>query len=80
MFINMRHFQTVVTALNSMKKSMAEEDAVSCLVLGTENQNVYVLEPDAFTILSAVCHLLLKSYLNHCCVCVSRYGIILYLL
>lgn len=37
-----------------MKKSMAEEDAVSCLVLGTENQNVYVLEPDAFTILSAV--------------------------
>lgn len=47
-------FQTVVTTLNSMKKSMAEEDAVSCLVLGTENQNVYVLEPDAFTILSAV--------------------------
>ncbi|KFM79265.1 Bardet-Biedl syndrome 1 protein, partial [Stegodyphus mimosarum] len=46
--------QTVVTSLNSMKKSMAEEDAVSCLVLGTENQNVYVLEPDAFTILSAM--------------------------
>ncbi|GFS80161.1 bardet-Biedl syndrome 1 protein [Nephila pilipes] len=46
--------QTVVTALSAMKKSMAEEDAVSCLVLGTENQNVYVLEPDAFTILSAM--------------------------
>lgn len=51
----LRLFQTVVTALSAMKKSMAEEDAVSCLVLGTENQNVYVLEPDAFTILSAVC-------------------------
>ncbi|GIY18457.1 bardet-Biedl syndrome 1 protein [Caerostris darwini] len=46
--------QTVVTSLSAMKKSMAEEDAVSCLVLGTENQNVYVLEPDAFTILSAM--------------------------
>lgn len=46
--------QTVVTALNSMKKSMAEEDAVSCLVLGTESRNVYVLEPDAFTILAAM--------------------------
>lgn len=33
---------------------MAEEDAVSCLVLGTEDQNIYVLEPDAFTILAAV--------------------------
>ncbi|XP_064489592.1 Bardet-Biedl syndrome 1 protein-like [Ornithodoros turicata] len=46
--------QTVVTTLSTLKKSMSEEDALSCLVLGTENMNIYVLEPDAFTILAAM--------------------------
>ncbi|KAM7299459.1 Bardet-Biedl syndrome 1 protein [Ixodes scapularis] len=46
--------QTVVTALSTLKKSMAEEDSPSCLLLATEDGRVYVLEPDAFTILAAV--------------------------
>ena len=37
-----------------MKKSMAEEDAISCLVLGTESKSIYVLDPEAFTVLTTV--------------------------
>lgn len=33
---------------------MADDDAVSCLVIGTESQDVYILDPEAFTILSKV--------------------------
>ncbi|UYV74619.1 BBS1 [Cordylochernes scorpioides] len=46
--------QTVITCLTTMKKSLAEETALSCLVLGTESRQVYVLEPNAFTILSVM--------------------------
>ncbi|XP_013780434.1 Bardet-Biedl syndrome 1 protein homolog, partial [Limulus polyphemus] len=56
--------QTVVTCLSTMKKSMAEDDAVSCLVLGTENKDVYVLEPDAFTILAAMTVPSVPAFLN----------------
>ena len=31
---------------------MADDDAVSCLVLGTESRSVYVLDPEAFTVLA----------------------------
>jgi len=44
--------QTVITCLQTLKKSMADEDAVSCLVLGTESRSVYVLDPEAFTVLA----------------------------
>ncbi|KAJ8265989.1 hypothetical protein GJAV_G00123850 [Gymnothorax javanicus] len=44
--------QTVITCVSTLKKNMAEEDAVSCLVIGTESKDVYVLDPEAFTILS----------------------------
>jgi Bardet-Biedl syndrome 1 protein len=44
--------QTVITCMNTMKKSMADDDAVSCLVIGTESKDVYVLDPEAFTVLS----------------------------
>lgn len=43
--------QTVITAMTTLKKSLADEDAISCLVLGTENQELLVLDPEAFTIL-----------------------------
>lgn len=33
---------------------MADEDAISCLVLGTEDKSVYVLDPEAFTVLTTV--------------------------
>ena len=46
--------QTVVTCISTIKKSHSEEDAISCLVVGTENCNVYVLDPEAFTILASV--------------------------
>ena len=47
-------FQTVITSLSTLKKSMSDEDAISCLVLGTEDKSVYVLDPEAFTVLATV--------------------------
>ncbi|KAK1788178.1 hypothetical protein P4O66_016643 [Electrophorus voltai] len=44
--------QTVITCIGTLKKNMVDEDAVSCLVVGTESQDVYILDPEAFTILS----------------------------
>ncbi|XP_024253539.1 Bardet-Biedl syndrome 1 protein isoform X1 [Oncorhynchus tshawytscha] len=44
--------QTVITCIGTLKKNMADEDAVSCLVIGTESKDVYILDPEAFTILS----------------------------
>ncbi|ELT99525.1 hypothetical protein CAPTEDRAFT_108485, partial [Capitella teleta] len=46
--------QTVITCLATMKKSMAEEDAISCLILGTESSHIYVLDPEAFTVLATM--------------------------
>ncbi|MBN3313992.1 BBS1 protein, partial [Atractosteus spatula] len=43
--------QTVITCIGTLKKNMADEDAVSCLVIGTESRDVLVLDPEAFTIL-----------------------------
>ncbi|XP_053416016.1 Bardet-Biedl syndrome 1 protein isoform X2 [Nycticebus coucang] len=44
--------QTVITAMTTMKKNLADEDAMSCLVLGTEDKELLVLDPEAFTILA----------------------------
>ncbi|XP_013878783.1 BBSome complex member BBS1 [Austrofundulus limnaeus] len=44
--------QTVITCIGTLKKSTADEDGVSCLVIGTEDCTVFVLDPEAFTILS----------------------------
>ena len=33
---------------------MSEDDAISCLILGTESRQIYVLDPEAFTILTTV--------------------------
>lgn len=46
--------QTVITTMTTLKKNLADEDAVSCLVLGTENKELLVLDPEAFTILAKV--------------------------
>ena len=43
--------QTVVTCIATLKKSHAEDSAISCLVLGTESSSVYILDPEAFTIM-----------------------------
>ena len=47
--------QTVITSLSTLKKSMSEDDSISCLVLGTEDKSIYVLDPEAFTVLATVC-------------------------
>ncbi|XP_056153450.1 Bardet-Biedl syndrome 1 protein [Lampris incognitus] len=44
--------QTVITCIGTLKKSTADEDGVSCLVIGTESNEIYILDPEAFTILS----------------------------
>ncbi|KAF7649826.1 hypothetical protein LDENG_00135430 [Lucifuga dentata] len=44
--------QTVITCISTLKKSTADEDGVSCLVIGTESCHVFVLDPEAFIILS----------------------------
>ena len=41
--------------MSTLKKSHVESDAVSCIVVGTENRDVYILDPVAFTILAKVC-------------------------
>ncbi|KAK0059786.1 Bardet-Biedl syndrome 1 protein [Biomphalaria pfeifferi] len=46
--------QTVITCLSTMKKSVPDDDAISCLVLGTENKSIYILDPEAFTVLATV--------------------------
>ena len=45
----------MVTCITTLKKTLAEEKAVSCLVVGTESGEVLVLDPEAFTILEKVC-------------------------
>ncbi|XP_015279385.1 PREDICTED: Bardet-Biedl syndrome 1 protein [Gekko japonicus] len=44
--------QTVITCMSTLKKNMADEDAISCLVLGTESNEILVLDPEAFTVLA----------------------------
>ncbi|XP_061564145.1 Bardet-Biedl syndrome 1 protein [Cololabis saira] len=44
--------QTVITCIGTLKKSTADEDGVSCLVIGTENGDVLILDPEAFIVLS----------------------------
>ena len=46
--------QTVITCLATLQKSTADEDAISCLVIGTETNMIYILDPEAFTILAQV--------------------------
>ncbi|XP_072312573.1 Bardet-Biedl syndrome 1 protein [Eucyclogobius newberryi] len=47
--------QTVITCMSTLKKSTADEDGVSCLVIGTESCELYVLDPEAFIILTKMC-------------------------
>jgi Bardet-Biedl syndrome 1 protein len=44
--------QDVITCLSTLKKCDANEDPVSCVVLGTEARDVMILDPEAFTVLS----------------------------
>ncbi|XP_062501221.1 Bardet-Biedl syndrome 1 protein-like [Corticium candelabrum] len=46
--------QTVITCINTLKKTHSEESAISCLVIGTEASHVFILDPQAFTILATM--------------------------
>ena len=46
--------QTIITCITTLKKSHDEPDAVSCIVAGTENKDIYILDPEAFTVLKKV--------------------------
>ncbi|PSN34157.1 hypothetical protein C0J52_10062 [Blattella germanica] len=46
--------ESVITSITTLKKSMAEVDSASCLVVGTESSDIYILDPEAFTILENV--------------------------
>ena len=43
--------QTVITCLDTLKKAYPEDDAISCVVIGTESRDLYILDPEAFTVL-----------------------------
>ncbi|XP_063712394.1 Bardet-Biedl syndrome 1 protein homolog [Symsagittifera roscoffensis] len=44
--------QNVVTCVTSMKKNQTEDDAISCIVLGTESQQLIILDTEAFKVLT----------------------------
>ncbi|XP_074595075.1 Bardet-Biedl syndrome 1 [Brevipalpus obovatus] len=44
----------MITCVATMKKTVEEENNLSCIVIGTENRDIFIIEPDAFTILSSV--------------------------
>ncbi|CAI9730782.1 Bardet-Biedl syndrome 1 protein homolog isoform X1 [Octopus vulgaris] len=46
--------QPVITCMNTLNKSSSDEDAVSCLVIGTENKTITILDPAAFTVLKTM--------------------------
>lgn len=40
--------------MGSVNKSVADEDAVSCLLLGTESRELYVVDTQVFALLTKV--------------------------
>ena len=52
--------------MTTLKKSHEEADAVSCIVVGTENKDIYVLDPEAFTVLKKVNFLVYSNITSAC--------------
>ncbi|XP_046391264.1 Bardet-Biedl syndrome 1 protein homolog isoform X2 [Ischnura elegans] len=46
--------QTVICCITTLKKAMRDDDSPSCLVIATENRHIYILDPEAFTILEDI--------------------------
>ncbi len=40
--------------MKKLNKNSADEDGLNCLVVGTEDQHIYIIESEAFTILATV--------------------------
>lgn len=45
---------TVITCIATIKKTVDEDNNLNCLIIGTENKDILIIEPDAFTILTSV--------------------------
>ncbi|XP_047132073.1 Bardet-Biedl syndrome 1 protein homolog isoform X1 [Hydra vulgaris] len=43
--------QSIITCMKSLTKSASEEIGISCLVVASENQDLFILDTEAFTIL-----------------------------
>lgn len=43
--------ETVVTCMSTLNKSMSETDSISCVVVGTENKEILIIDSEAFTLL-----------------------------
>ena len=46
--------QITITCVTKMNKNSADEDAINCLIVGTEQKSIYILDCEAFTILTVV--------------------------
>ena len=40
--------------MKKLNKNSADEDAINCLVIGTEDAHIYIVESEAFTALATV--------------------------
>ena len=43
-----------ITCIAKMNKNSPDEDAINCLVVGTEQKLIYIIDSEAFTILATV--------------------------
>ena len=41
--------KNLITCMSTLKKSRQDENALTCLVIGTENKEILVLHPETFT-------------------------------
>ena len=46
--------QISITCLAKMNKNSPDEDAINCLIVGTEQKTIYILDCEAFTVLTTV--------------------------
>ncbi|CAF1425886.1 unnamed protein product [Adineta steineri] len=46
--------QSCITCMKKLNKNSADEDALNCLVIGTEDQHIYIIEAQAFTIMATM--------------------------
>ena len=46
--------QLTITCIAKMNKNSPDEDAINCLVVGTEQKLIYIIDSEAFTILATV--------------------------
>lgn len=56
--------KTVITCMSTLKKSHNDDDALACLVIGTENCEIFILHPETFTPIDEVFYFLIKIDYN----------------